>query len=386
MATALAGFTSGEADRLRRAMSRKRSEEAMGALKGEFEEGAASRGYCQEAIDAAWSRLSAFAAFGFPKSHAVAFALLAYESAWLRRKYPSAYYAALINSQPMGFYSTETLCNDARQHGLTVELPEVNSSREGAYPTDDGFRLGLRQVVRLGGDWRTRSSSTAARIAGVRESSGPFTSLRDLMTRTAIKQDEAEALIQADALRSLGLSRRELLWQLGLLVPRTGAQMPLALPVEQDMVELPTLDGWSQELWDFETMGLSATHPMALVRPLLHEGVVTSRHLGGPRNDNRLPHGMRVRVAGMVVCRQRPVTASGLLFMSLEDEWGLANTVVFKPLQDRYRELVFGTGFVIVEGKVDNEKSGFPHVIAERFYRCPLPSGQAPTPRSHDFA
>lgn len=206
------------------------------------------------------------------------------------------------------------------------------------------------------------------------------------MTRTALKQDEAEALIRADALRSFGLNRRELLWQLGLLVPRAGAQMPLALPVEQDMVVLPPLDSWDAELWDFETLGLSSTHPMALVRPLLHEGVVTSRHIGGPRNPNRLPHGTHVRAAGMVVCRQRPVTASGLLFMSIEDEWGLANIVVFKPLQERYRELVFGTPFLVVEGHIDNEKGGFPHIIAERFYRCPTPSPRTPLPGSHDFA
>lgn len=383
---AIAGFTAGQADKLRRAMSRKRSEEAMAELEEEFAWHARKEGFCDDAINAAWKRMRSFASFGFPKSHAVAFALLAYESAWLRRTYPAHYYASLINAEPMGFYSVETLCNDARQHGIEVLLPEVNESRDGAWPTADGFQLGLRQVARLGSDWRSRAGSTAARIASVREAGGPFISLHDLMTRAVLKTDEAEALIRADALRSFGLSRRELLWQLGLLVPRTGAQMPLALPTEQDMVELPPLTEWDQELWDFDTMGLSSTHPMALVRPLLNESVLTSRHIGGPRNENRMPHGMRVRVAGMVVCRQRPVTASGLLFMSLEDEWGMTNAVVFKPLQDRFRELVFGTGFVIVEGRIDNEKSGFPHVMAERFYRCPLPAPQAPVPSSHDFA
>lgn len=383
---AVAGFTAGEADKLRRAMSRKRSEEAMAELAGDFAGHARARGFCDDAILAAWKRMRSFAAFGFPKSHAVAFALLAYESAWLRRKYPAHYYAALINAQPMGFYSVETLCNDARQHGLEVLLPEVNESREGAWPTADGFQLGMRQVARLGSDWRSRAGSTAARIASEHESRGPFVSLHDLVTRAALKTDEAEALIRADALRGFGLSRRELLWQLGLLVPRTGAQMSLSLPTEQDMVELPPLTDWDQELWDFETLGLSSTHPMALIRPLLNESILSSRQIGGPRNENRMPHGMQVRVAGMVVCRQRPATASGLLFMSLEDEWGMTNAVVFKPLQARYRELVFGTGFVVVEGRIDNKKSGFPHVIAERFYRCPLPSPRVPTPSSHDFA
>lgn len=385
VAIAVASFSAGEADELRRAMSRKRSGEAMQKLKQKFVDGGKASGLCNEAIKAAWTRMSGFASFGFPKSHAVAFALLAYETAWLRKNYPAAYYAALINSQPMGFYSVETLCNDARQHGLTIELPEVNESREGAWPTSDGIQLGLRQVSRLGGDWRSRVDSTANRIAAAREKSGPFASLYDLVTRARLKHDEAEALIRAGALRSFGLSRRELLWQLGLLTPQSGMQASLPLPVEQDMVQLPPLGDWEGLLWDYDTMGLSATHPMALVRSYLDEGVVTSRHIGGPRNPNRLPQGMRVRVAGMVVCRQRPITATGLLFMSLEDEWGLTNAVVSIEVQDANRELVHATPFLVIEGRIDNERSGFPHVIAERFERCPTPSARMLDPGSHDF-
>jgi len=386
VAIAVAGFSPGEADRLRRAMSRKRSQEEMRALCRPFFEQAQARGISEAAAQAAWKRIAAFAAFGFPKSHAVAFALLAYESAWLRRTYPAAYYASLINSQPMGFYSVETLCNDARDHGLEVRMPDVNASREGAWPTDDGIQLGLRQVTRLGSDWRTRANSTAARIAAVRNEGGPFTSLHNLVTRAQLGHDAAEALIRADALDSLGLSRRELLWQLGLFVPQKAAQPALPLPTDPDMVELPALSGWDGVLWDFDTLGLSSTHPMALVRSLLHEGIVTSRHIGGPRNENRLPQGMTVRAAGMVVCRQKPSTPSGLMFMSLEDELGLTNAVIYREVQDRYRELVYATPFVIIEGKIDNERSGFPHIIATRLYRCPLPSGHSPMPTSHDFA
>jgi len=206
------------------------------------------------------------------------------------------------------------------------------------------------------------------------------------MTRARLERDEAEALIRADALRGFGLSRRELLWQLGLLVPQKGMQAPLPLPVDQDMVALSRPGAWEEVLWDFDTLGLSNTHPMSLIRPLLHEGIIASRHLGGPMNPNRLPQGSMVRVAGMVVCRQRPVTASGLIFMSLEDEWGLSNAVVYKEVQDRYRELLYATPFVIIEGRVDNERSGFPHVIATRLLPCPLPQGRAMTPASHDFA
>jgi len=386
VAIAVAGFSAGEADKLRRAMSRKRSDAAMEELREGFSERAKDRGFCDAAITAVWKRMASFAAFGFPKSHAVAFALLAYESAWLRKHYPAAYYASLINSQPMGFYSVESLCNDARQHGLEVHLPEINASREGAWPTEDGIQLGLRQVTRLSSDWRTRKTSTAARVAATREAGGPFTSLYDLMTRARLERDEAEALIRADALRGFGLSRRELLWQLGLLVPQKGMQPPLPLPVDQDMVTLSRPEAWEEVLWDFDTLGLSNTHPMSLIRPLLHEGIIASRHLGGPMNPNRQPQGSMVRVAGMVVCRQRPVTASGLIFMSLEDEWGLSNAVVYKEVQDRYRELLYATPFVIIEGRVDNERSGFPHVIATRLLPCPLPQGRAMTPASHDFA
>lgn len=208
---------------------------------------------------------------------------------------------------------------------------------------------------------------------------------------------EAEALIRAGTLDSLGLSRRELLWQLGLLtkpLPAAKAagtkpaavQAPLPLPVEHDMVPLPRLSPWEQLAWDYERLGMTgARHPMAHVRPLLNEGIITTRHLGGPGNPNRLRQGMRVEIAGMVVTRQRPQTASGVMFMLIEDEYGLANVVVHTPLQERQRELVRGTPFVVIRGRVDNESSGFPNVIAERFRPCPLP-GLIEAPAGHNWS
>jgi error-prone DNA polymerase len=162
-------------------------------------------------------------------------------------------------------------------------------------------------------------------------------------------------------------------------------QLALPLPTEQDMAELPALSAWQELAWDHDRLGLSpGRHPMSLVRPLLHEGLITSRHLGGVGNPNRLPQGMIVEMAGMVVTRQRPQTASGVMFMLLEDEFGLANLVIYTALQERQRELVRGTPFVIVRGRVDNEQSGFPNIIAEHFRPCPLP-GFIETPVSHDF-
>jgi error-prone DNA polymerase len=398
IACAVGGFTAGQGDRLRRAMSRKRSTEAMQALAEEFFAGAERNGVSREAAAVAFERMAAFAAFGFPKSHAVAFALLAYESAWLRYHYPQAYYCALFNAQPMGFYSVEVLTGDAARHGIAILPPAINRSRAGAWPEHDAVRLGLSQVAGIGAGWRERQASIAARIVAERTRGGDYRSLYDLVSRARLERDEAEALIRAGALDEFGLPRRELLWQLGLFVQgttvetrqrgrrQTAAYQPaLPLPVAQDMVTLPRLGAWETIAWDYEKLGLSTkAHPMALVRPLLHEGIITSRHLGGPGNPSRLPQGMRVSIAGMVVTRQRPQTASGVMFMLLEDEFGLANIVVYTALQEAQRELVRATPFVIIEGRVDNEKSGFPNIIAERFWPCPLP-GRIEAPEGHNW-
>ncbi len=419
---AVAGFTAGQADRLRRAMSRKRSAEAMAALAEEFFAGTDRQGLSRDAAEIAFKRMSAFAAFGFPKSHAVAFALLAYESCWLRYYYPAAYYCALFNAQPMGFYSVEVLTGDANRHGIEVRAPDINLSRAGCWPEDDGIRFGLQQVKGIGGGWgderilranarraarlpgeqRTTADrdqlTTAKRLTAERDGNGPYRSLYDVTVRAQLSQHEGEALIMAGALDSFGLPRRELLWQLGLLTQGTsidargpapkakaGFQAPLPLPTSQDMVELPRLSLWQELAWDYEALGASARpHPMALVRPLLNEGVISSWHLGGPGNPNRLAQGARVEIAGMVVTRQRPQTASGVLFMLLEDEFGLANIVVYTALQERQRELVRATPFVIIRGRIDNEKSGFPNVIAEKFFSCPMP-GRIEAPDGHNW-
>ena len=401
IATSVAGFTPGQADRLRRAMSRKRSSEAMQAIASEFYEGTDRERLSREAAKVAFDKMAAFAAFGFPKSHAVAFALLAYESAWLRYYHPAAYYSALLNAQPMGFYAPEVLAQDAARHGIEVLPPEINQSRAGAYPEDGNVRLGLLQVKGMGGGWQDVRqhhripgyATLPAQIVAEREANGPYRSVRDFLVRTQVSREQAEMLIRAGAMEGFGLPRRELLWQLGLLTEARPApapahgrlQLALDLPTAQDMAELPGLSPWQTLAWDVERLGLSpGRHPMQLVRPLLHEGLITSRHLGGVHNPNRLPEGMVVEMAGMVVTRQRPSTASGVMFMLLEDEFGLANVVVYMPLQERQRELVRGAPFVIVRGRVDNEQSGFPNIIADSFRRCPLPGFIEEVP-SHNF-
>ncbi len=401
---AVAGFTPGQADRLRRAMSRKRSSEAMQAIAGDFYAGAKQHGVSEDAARVAFDKMAAFAAFGFPKSHAVAFALLAYESVWLRFHYPAAYYCSLFNAQPMGFYSVEVLAGDAARHGIRLLPPAINVSRAGSWPELGDIRLGLEQVKGTGGGWQARRGqppgfqTLCQQLVSERERNGPYRSLHELITRGGLTREHGDTLIRAGVLDEFGLSRREMLWQLGLLTQpvqlartesRRGAGRPVqaSLPLEtgQDMAELPELSKWHELAWDFERMGLSpGQHPMAQVRPLLHEGLITSLHLGGVQNPNRLPQGMRVQMAGMVVTRQRPSTASGVMFMLLEDEYGLANAVIHTPLQERQRELVRATPFVIIQGRVDNKKSGFPNIIAEKFLPCPLP-GLIEAPGAHNF-
>jgi error-prone DNA polymerase len=377
----------------------------MQAIAADFYAGAAANGVSHAAAKVAFDKMAAFAAFGFPKSHAVAFALLAYESVWLRYHYPAAYYCAIFNAQPMGFYSVEVLAGDANRLGIELLPPAINTSHVGAWPELGDIRLGLEQVKGMGGGWQAKRGLAAMgiqtmpeRIVAERERNGPYRSVADLVSRTELSRDQAEALISAGSLDEFGLERRELLWQLGLLVPATevqtrtpvgrvkaGRQAALPLPVDHDMVELPALSRWHELAWDFERLGLSpGQHPMRLVRPLLHEGLITSLHLGGVKNPNRLPQGMMVEMAGMVVTRQRPSTASGVMFMLLEDEFGLANIVVYTPLQERQRELVRATPFVIIRGRVDNQKSGFPNIIAEEFKPCPLP-GLIEAPAGHNF-
>jgi len=224
--------------------------------------------------------------FGFPKSHAVAFALLAYESAWLRRTYPRR---TTPRSSTASRWASIRLKPSATtpRHGLEVLLPDVNASREGAWPTDDGIQLGLRQVTRLGGDWRTRGNSTAARIVAVRNQGGPFTSLRDLITRAQLAHDEAGALIRADALGSFGFPVANCSGSWAIR-PAKNRQPALPLPTDPDMVELPALSA-GIACCGISTRSAFFDAPDGLVRSLLHEGIVTSRHIAGRETNTGCP-------------------------------------------------------------------------------------------------
>jgi error-prone DNA polymerase len=372
VAMALAGFTAGQAEALRRAMSRKRSREAMESLWRQFRIGALENGVDEKTARRVFDKLLGFAEFGFPKSHSVAFALLAYQSAWLKKYYPAEFYCALLNAQPMGFYPPHVLTKDAQRHGIEVLSPDVTRSGARCTVEGGGVRIGFAYVEGIG-------QEAARALEDERRQSGPFRSLSDFVRRVSLKRDPIENMIQVGTFDQFGLNRRELLWQLGLLYRPSNGQLALPLPVEQDMVPLPEMTDWERMAADFGILALSPNyHPMGLMRPHLHEGIVSTAHL------ERLPDGTQVEVAGLVVCRQRPMTAKGFVFMLLEDEFGMANVVVKPQLYERYRSLVRAEPFVLVQGELQR-RDGTTNVIAQRLSAVRAPRSLA-APPPHSFA
>jgi error-prone DNA polymerase len=349
VATALAGFSVGEAEGLRRAMSRKRSQEAVEAFHERFVEGALGRGVPRETAEAVFQKLNGFAAFGFPKSHAAAFALLAYQSAWLRHHYPAEFLCALLNAQPMGFYPPASLVRDAQRRGVEVRPPDVNRSAAKCALEGSGVRVGLEYVRSLGED-------EAGAVVEERERGGPFSGVRELAQRTELDRPRLEALVASGACDTFGGRRRVLLWELGL-APRArtvpgsaGEESQLALPLDPtaDSPELREHSAWEQMLADYRTTSLSVgVHPLELLRPHLPKGTFSSDELAEARP------GRMVAVAGMAVARQRPATANGVVFMLLEDEVGQVNLIVPPAVYERYRPLVRAEPLLLARGRFE---------------------------------
>jgi error-prone DNA polymerase len=349
VAQALAGFSVGEAEGLRRAMSRKRSEAALEAFRERFVAGAAGNGVDDATANAVYDKLVGFSGFGFPKSHAAAFGLLAYQSSWLRHYYPAEFLCALLNAQPMGFYPPATLVRDAQRRGVEVLPPDVNRSLAKCSNDDGAVRMGIEYVVHVGED-------DAATLVEERERNGPFADLRDLAQRTELGRDELEALVQAGACDCFGRPRRELLWELGL-VPQTqtvpgsrGEEQQLALPLDPT-VETPALrpqSRWERMLADYRLTSVSVdVHPLELMRPHLPDGTLSSRELA------QKGHRVRVAVAGMAVARQRPATAKGIVFMLLEDEFGQMNLILPPQVYEQHRAIVRGEPLILAEGRFE---------------------------------
>jgi error-prone DNA polymerase len=272
---------------------------------------------------------------------------------------------------------------DARRHGVEVLPPDVNRSHRRctveSLPAEgrgEAVRIGLGYVDGVG-------EKGGRAIEEARDRGGPFRSLRDFCWRTGLRREAAESLIRAGAFDGFGLNRRELLWQLGLVYRPNGhhaeeRQMPLPLPTEQDEVSLRDLTRWGRLVADYETMGFSAhDHPMAAVRPVLGEGIVSTTHV------EVLPDGAEVQVAGLVVCRQQPGTAKGFVFLVLEDEFGLANVVVKPAVYVRYRPFVRAEPFVIVSGHLQR-RDGVTNLIAKAFRPLRVPR-ELVAPEAHNF-
>ena len=361
---ALAGFSAGQAEALRRAMSRRRSHDLMAGFWEEFRQGALARGVPEATAIKVFSQVIAFSEFGFPKSHAAAFGLLAYQSAWLRHYYPVEYYVALFNNQPMGFYSIDALGRDAMRNGIEMRLPDINRSDVWCTVEDGTIRVGLGFV-------RNWSEETATATVLEREQHGSFLGVGDFIRRAppGLKRTAIEALVWVGGCDGFGLTRRELLWQVGLWLPpkasRSGdgrgrRQLELALGHPHEHLRFRGLADYERLLAEYATLGFSASaHPLSLIRKELPDGLTLNTDL------DKLPAGVQCKVAGLVVARQRPETAKGTVFLLVEDETGMTNVIVRTDVYDRYRAAVRGEPFVIVSGRLAKD-DGTVNVLAEQ--------------------
>ncbi|HET7876849.1 MAG TPA: error-prone DNA polymerase [Methylomirabilota bacterium] len=370
VAICMGGMTPGQAERLRRAMSRRDWHRWVGSYREDFMRGALARGVPEQTAADMFRNLEGFAAFGFPKSHAAAFGLLAYQSAWLKEHYPAEFYCALYNNWPMGFYPPHVFTNDARRHDVDVRGPDVNASAASCTVEGGAVRIGLGYVHELG-------RAGAGAVVAARQEAGPFRSLFDFVHRTGLRVRAVENLIRVGAFGDLGLNRRELLWQLGLFgggleQGRPGSrsrprQLRLALPTIQDQVFLPDLSAFDRVAADYEVLKLSPEdHPMSFQRARLDvAGVAGSAALREMRPRQR------VETAGLVVCRQRPATARGIVFLLLEDENGLVNVLVPRELYERERErmLVRTSAFLRIGGLLEGHAGAVPMIRAQRVDR-----------------
>ncbi len=359
-----AQFTEDDADGLRRSMATFRHHGNVGDYETQFLEGMKNRGYDPEFVERCFKQIEGFGSYGFPESHAISFALLVYASAWVKWRWPDAFLASLLNSQPMGFYQPAQLVRDARQHGVEVRGPDVLASDWDctleASPHHERFRavrLGLRQIKGFSQDEAKRL--VAARDEGVR-------SIDDFAVRAGLSRRSLELLAEADAFASLGLTRRQALWAVKGLADETGslktAPLLAAMGVVEHQVELPLMNLPQEVTEDYRTTSLSLkAHPVGFFRGSLNSlGAVPARELTRMR-DRKL-----VTVGGLVLVRQRPGTAKGVTFLTLEDETGIANIVIWKDAFDANRKLVMTSSFLVIHGQVQSE-SNVVHVVARRF-------------------
>ncbi len=352
IAIVAAGFSPAEADRLRRAMATFRHSGEIHRFRRLFIDGMVQNGYEPGFAERCFQQIEGFGEYGFPESHAASFALLVYVSAWLKRFHPEAFAAALLNSQPMGFYAPAQIVRDAQEHGVEIRPVDVNCSDWDCTIEAGALRLGLRQVKGF-------AEADAARLVAARQK--PYRTPGDIVRRTGLRRGALERLAAADAFRSLGLDRRQALWAVQGL---DDDALPLFAQLEDDgapEASLPAMGLGEHVAADYVTVGLSLKrHPMALLRQTFDRA-----RIAPAARLKELPNSRRVKVAGLVLVRQRPSSASGVIFMTLEDESGVANLVVWPTVFERFRRAVMAGRLVECEGRLQREGEVI-HVIAER--------------------
>ncbi|HVX69692.1 MAG TPA: error-prone DNA polymerase [Mycobacteriales bacterium] len=382
LAVAVADFTPTEADQLRRAMGSKRSEARIAALQQRLYDGMAANGITGADADQIFDKIHAFASFGFAESHAISFALLVYASSWLKLHYPAAFCAALINAQPMGFYSPQSLVADARRHGIETRGPDINRSGVGASlePADGPSQCPClhapQPAVRLGlSEVRTIGEELAEQIVRLRDQERPYSSLTDLAHRVGLSTDQMEALATSGAFDCFGVSRRDALWVAGAAAAVKPGQLELALVDEQEAPELPTMTVPEELYADLWATGVTPDrYPTALVRERLATmGVVSAAGL------HQVADRTRVLVGGVVTHRQRPATARGVTFVNLEDETGMINVICSKEIWGRYRKVAQSSAALLIRGMLQHTDNVV-NVMAERI--DPLPLGVRPSARN----
>ncbi|HEY8048039.1 MAG TPA: error-prone DNA polymerase [Ramlibacter sp.] len=355
-----AGFTATEADSLRRAMAAWKRKGGVEKFRPKLIGGMLQRGYTPEFAEKIFRQIQGFGEYGFPESHAYSFALLAYSSSWLKCHEPEAFLAAMLNSQPMGFYSPSQLIQDGKRHGIEVLPPDVSASDwDCTFDMSPGrrpaVRLGLRYVGGL-------NEAAGKRIASMR-AGDPYLNVEDLTLRAMLNTGDLKALAAADALRSLAGHRRQQVWEASAQIKPP--ELLRGAPVNEAPIELPPAKEGEEIVFDYASLGFTLRrHPLALLRPQLAQ-----RKYLNAEQLAQLPHGRRVAACGIVTVRQQPQTANGTIFVTLEDETGPVNVIVWKSVREEWRDPLLRAKLLVVHGtwQRDVESGGnVCHVVAQR--------------------
>lgn len=366
-----AGFSAGEADQLRRAMASWKRPGDLQAFYDRIVDNMVANGYTDKFARSIFDMIKGFSSYGFPESHAASFALLTYVSSWLKCHEPAIFLCALLNSQPLGFYSPSQLVQDARRHGVEVKPADVSESDvDSKLESLNCVRLGLRLVSGLG-------APAAERIVQAR-AEAPFQHPQDLALRAGLTQSDMQQLAAADALASLAGHRRQQVWQASAL--HTLPPLLHGAQAQEEQLELPAAREDEEVLWDYTATGLTLRrHPLAILRPRL-----AAKGLKNAEELTRYPSGRTARACGIVSGRQMPQTAKGTLFVTLEDETGNVQVIVWPDVYAAHRETIIHSRLLAVHGRWQRGDGGVQHLLARRFEDLTPLLGRLTT-QSRDF-